>query len=154
MQSHFPTATMITISPLSPENFEAVVALKVSDDQSSFVAPNVLSIAQSKTWDYLVPGVIEKDGTAIGFVLYGKDPESRRVYIVRLMIDRAYQRNGHGAAALGLLLVKLGEAYACKEIHVSVVPGNLGSERLFHSLGFISTGEVDEDGEVVLRRSI
>ncbi len=143
---------MINISPLSPENFEAVIALKVCEDQNSFVAPNVLSIAQSKTWDYLVPGVIEKDGTPIGFVLYGKDPDSRRVHIVRLMIDRAYQQNGHGTAALGLLLVKLRETYACKEIHVSVVPGNLGSERLFQSLGFMPTGETDEDGEVVLRR--
>jgi diamine N-acetyltransferase len=145
---------MITIAPLSPKNFEAVVALKVSEEQSSFVAPNVLSIAQSKTWDYLVPGVIEKNATPIGFVLYGKDPESRRVYIVRLMIDRAYQRKGHGAVALGLLLVKLRETYACKKVHVSVVSGNLGSERLFHSLGFMPTGEVDEDGEIVFCRLI
>jgi diamine N-acetyltransferase len=145
---------MITIAPLSPKNFEAVVALKVSEEQSSFVASNVLSIAQSKAWDYLVPGVIEKDATPIGFVLYGKDPESRRVYIVRLMIDRAYQRNGHGAAALSLLLVKLRETYACKEVHVSVVSGNLGSERLFHALGFMPTGEVDEDGEIVFCRLI
>jgi len=145
---------MIALAPLSPDNFESVVALKVCDDQSSFVAPNVLSIAQSKTWDYLVPAVVEKDGTPIGFALYGKDPESHRVYIVRLMIDRAHQRKGHGTAALGLLLVKLRETYACKEIHISVVPGNLGSERLFQSMGFIPTGELDEDGEVVFGRRI
>ena len=145
---------MITIAPLSPENFETVVALRVSDDQASFVAPNVLSIAQSKTWNYLVPVVIEKNGTPIGFALYGKDPKSQRVYIVRLMIDHAFQGNGHGAAALGLLIVKLRESYACTEIHVSVVPGNLRSERLFHSMGFIPTGETDEDGEIVLRLRI
>jgi diamine N-acetyltransferase len=145
---------MITIAPLSPDNFEAVVALKVGDDQATFVASNVLSIAQSKTWDYLVPVAIENNGTPIGFALYGKDPKTQRVYIVRLMIDQAFQRSGHGAAALGLLFVKLRESYACTEIHVSVVPGNLGSERLFHSKGFIPTGEIDEDGEVVLRHQI
>ena len=143
---------MIAIIPLSPENFEAVVALRVRDDQTAFVAPNVLSIAQAKTWDYLVPGVIAKDGTPIGFALYGKDPTSHRVFIVRLMIDHEFQRAGHGAEALRLLLVKLREAYACTVIDVSVVPGNSGSERLFRKLGFMPTGETDEDGEIVLRR--
>lgn len=38
----------IQIVPLSPENFDAVIQLKVDDHQAGFVAPNVLSIAQSK----------------------------------------------------------------------------------------------------------
>lgn len=145
---------MLALSMLSQENFEAVVALSVCDDQAAFVATNVMSIAQSKVWDYLVPCVIEKDGSPIGFALHGKDPETHRVYILRLMIDRAFQRSGHGTAALGLLLAELRGAYACTEIHVSVVPGNVGSGRLFLSHGFLPTGETDEDGEIVFRKRL
>lgn len=140
---------MLAISSLSPFNFEAVVALRVSEDQTCFIAPNVLSIAQSKTWDYLVPGVIEQNSIPIGFVLYGKVPESGRVYIVRLMIDRSLQSRGHGSAATRILIEKLSKVYACSEVFVSLVPGNLASEYLFRKLGFLPTGETDEDGEVV-----
>ncbi len=145
---------MITISPLSPANFDAVVALRVTDEQRPFVASNVLSIAQSKIWNYLVPVVITESGSPIGFVLYGEDPESHRVYLVRLMVDHVFQRRGHGAAAIRLILAELQEAYDCREVFVSVVPGNHIAGRLFRSEGFSPTGETYEDGEVIYYRKL
>ncbi len=145
---------MLSISPLSPSNFETIVAIKVSDDQSNFVAPNVLSIAQSKVWNYLVPAAIELNGTPIGFVLYGEDPNTRRVYIVRLMFAPKFQQKGHGSATVRLLLLKLQQVYSCSEVYVSLMPDNLASQRLFRSLGFLPTGETDEDGEIVFCRKL
>ena len=38
---------MIRLEPISPENFEAVIALQAALEQSKFVASNLYSIAQA-----------------------------------------------------------------------------------------------------------
>ncbi len=141
----------IQIVPLSPENFDAVIQLKVDDHQAGFVAPNVLSIAQSKIWSYLIPEVIVADLKPVGFALHGRDPETGRVFLVRLMIDRQHQRQGHASAAMHLLIPKLRETHDAREIYLSIVPGNTAAVRLYQSCGFLPTGDSDEDGEEIFR---
>ena len=41
---------MIRLEPISPENFEAVIALQAAPEQSKFVASNLYSIAQAKVY--------------------------------------------------------------------------------------------------------
>ncbi len=139
----------ITLEPLTELNFDAVVALRVADDQTRYVASNVLSIAQSKVWDYLFPVVIASDKAPIGFALWGRDPGTTRVYLVRLMIDRDHQRRGHGKVATRLLVSHVFAETHCADLYLSIVPGNIAAEGLYRSLGFLPTGETDGDGEVL-----
>lgn len=140
---------MITLEPLSEKNFSAVTKLEVAFDQAGFVAPNVFSIAESKVFGYLVPRVLYWDGTAIGFALYGQDPESERYYIVRLMIGASFQGQGFGREAVRLLVkeIQARNGRPCG-VYLSVVPGNTRAIALYEGMGFEATGDVD-DGEVV-----
>ena len=142
---------MIHLQPLSATNFDHVIALAVGPDQTDFVATNLLSIAQSKVYTYLVPNVIYLDEIAIGFSLHGKDPDTGRVFIVRLMIDHRFQRRGHGKAATLLLIGKLRASYQVRSLFVSIVPANHPADHLYRSLGFLPTGERDEDGEIIMQ---
>jgi Acetyltransferases, including N-acetylases of ribosomal proteins len=127
------------------------MALSVDSDQNTFVASNLLSVAQSKVYEYLIPAVICLKGDPIGFLLYGQDPESERVYIVRLMIDRQFQRKGYGKIATRLLIERLKDEFHTDEIFLSIVPANHLAARMYQALGFIPTAERDEDGEIIFR---
>lgn len=139
---------MITLEPLSERNFEAVTKLEVAFDQAGFVAPNVFSIAESKIYNYLQPRVICQSGKAVGFALYGLDPESQRYYIVRLMVDARFQGKGIGRTAVRLIVGEIQSSAGRRSVYLSVVPGNERARRLYEDLGFTVTGAVDADGEL------
>jgi diamine N-acetyltransferase len=140
----------ITLRPITRENVRESVGLRISDEQKSFVAENGLSLAQAYTEPDLVPRAIYADDTMVGFVMYGRDNETGADWIIRVMIDARYQGQGYGRAAMQELIALLRQQPDCKEIRLSYVPGNAVAERLYVSLGFEPTGEV-EHGEVVMR---
>ncbi len=143
--------SMIKLEPLSEKNFVAATKLEVAYDQAGFVAPNVFTIAESKVFNYLMPRVLYRGRKAIGFALYGQDPETGRYYIVRLMIGASFQGQGFGREAVRLLVSEIAARNrgVCP-VHLSVVPGNTRAIKLYEGMGFEATGEVD-GGEVVYR---
>lgn len=84
---------MLRLEPLSEKNIAAATKLEVSFDKAGFVAPNVFTMAESKVFNYLMPRVLYRGRRAIGFALYGQDPETEQYYIVRLMIGASFHRN-------------------------------------------------------------
>lgn len=143
--------SMITLEPLSEKNFVAATKLEVSFDQAGFVAPNVFTIAESKVFNYLMPRVLRRGRKAIGFALYGQDPETERYHILRLMIGASYQGRGFGREAVRLLVseIQARNGGSCP-VYLGVAPGNGRAIRLYEGMGFEATGEVD-GGEVVYR---
>ena len=67
-----------------------------------------------------------------------------------LMVGVEYQGRGYGRAAIEQALDLLKRQPDCREILISYMPENTVAERLYASLGFRPTGEID-DGEVVAR---
>ena len=132
-------------------NFNDVIKLQPAPGQESFMAPNVLSIAQSKVAPNFLPLAIHHDDTVVGFIMFGQDIETMRWHIVRLMIGAQYQRRGYARAAMRQLIAQLAERPDCDAVIISYMPGNVAAERLYESLGFVKTGEFDEDGEVLMR---
>jgi diamine N-acetyltransferase len=49
-------------------------------------------------YPYLNPLVVMAGGEAVGFGLWGCDPDTGRYYIMRMMIDAAHQGKGLGRA--------------------------------------------------------
>ncbi len=141
----------ILLREVTEKNFKECVDLKTAEDQQWFVAANVRSIAESKVMPYLIPAAIYNGDTMVGFALYGRDPQTGRYYVVRLMIDAAHQRRGYGRQAMRELIRLIGELPECSEIYLSYVPANLAAEQLYLGLGFEKTGEIDEDGEIIMR---
>lgn len=138
----------ITLRAVTKENYEAVIGLRVADNQLNFVAPNVHSIAESKIYPECIPTAIYAGDTLVGFLMYGLDDESQRHYIIRFMIDARYQGRGYGRAALAKIVERMRELPGCSRIYLSYEPENVGAERLYFQYGFVPTGEIIEGEKV------
>ena len=141
----------VSLRQITVENFNDCIKLKVSDDQEDFVAANVLSIAQSKVAAHLIPLAVYNDEEIVGFTLHGLDPESKKYYIVRLMIDAKFQGKGFGKAATLELIKKMGENTDCNEVRLYFADGNTAAENLYSNIGFERTGKIDGDNEIEMR---
>lgn len=144
----------ISFHEITSDNYEQVVALEVKPDQSRYVAANVRSIADSKVYPYLVPLAIYDAETLVGFALYGRDPLTKKYWIVRLMIGSEFQGNGLGHAATLALIDLISRLPECSEVFLSFVPDNKGAERLYKNVGFLPTGETDDTGEIIMRYAV
>lgn len=63
------------------------------------------------------------------------------------MIDEKYQGKGYGRAAALEVIKRLRQNENCKEIYLSCNPENIIAEKLYKSIGFERTGELNEGGE-------
>lgn len=114
-----------------------------------------MSIAQSKIYPYLIPLAAYSDEELVGFTLYGKDPESKKYYIVRLMIDERFQGKGFGKLATLELIELMGKNQDCDAVYLFFVEGNKEAENLYCNIGFERTGVIDEeDGEIEMKYTI
>ncbi|UAB89692.1 GNAT family N-acetyltransferase [Ruegeria sp. SCSIO 43209] len=143
---------------LTRETLRPIAALSVRDDQTTFVAPNLMTMAQS----LFEPGSeiygIWEDETPVGLLAVvdmshpdadldeGDDPD--RVYIWRLMVDQAYQGNGFGRSALDFAKA-LAQEKGRANLVISVVDEPGGALPLYERFGFSRTGRIVE-GEVEL----
>jgi diamine N-acetyltransferase len=142
--------TNVTLREITPENFSAVINLDVAEDQELFVAPNVKSIAQVYIYPDAIPLAVYNDDEPVGFVMYGYDPDDGKYYLGRLMIDAKHQGKGYGKAATLEVIRRMREIEGCREIYLSFVPENTGAEKLYSSVGFERTGELNGN-EIVMR---
>lgn len=141
----------ILLREITPENFKECVELKVADDQKTFVATNVYSIAQSKIYPTHLPFAVYKDDDEmVGFVLFGFDTDDDRYYLGRLMIDEKHQGRGYGRAATLAVIEELKKNKDCREIYLCCAPENTNAERLYKSIGFERTEELN-GSEIVMR---
>lgn len=140
----------VSLREITRENFKECINLKVADEQAEFVAPNVASIAQAKIYPTANPMAVYDGEQMVGFVMFGFDEEDEHYCLGRLMIDARFQNRGYGRAATLAVIEKLRDAPDCREIYLSFVPENTAAEKLYQSLGFETTGELNE-GEIVMR---
>ena len=141
---------MVELSPVTKDNFAAIINLEVSQDQQQYVASNLYSIAESKVYPECVPlGIYAKD-KPVGFLMYAFNQEDGSYWVARLMIDRYFQGKGYGKAALELAIEQLKNKPICNHVKLSIEPGNHTAEKIYASLGFKKTSEI-VDGEEVMR---
>ena len=132
-----------------------IIALRVSEQQSRYVAPNATSIAEG----LLNPGgwlrAIYADDTPVGFAMLfdpktpgaiARSPiDAGSVMLWRLMIGQEYQKRGYASKALDLLCMQARKIGA-NSLLTSYVPGEHGPERFYLRYGFVSTGGVRGNG--------
>jgi diamine N-acetyltransferase len=144
----------IVLRQIDERNFRQCVDLKVGDGQEGFVASNLMSIAESKIYPYLLPLAAYDREDLIGFAMYGCDPETGSHWIVRVMIDRAHQGKGYGRALTLALIEKIRQMPGVDEIFLSIVPGNEPAAKLYRSVGFEPTGRTSAGGETIMRLKV
>lgn len=140
---------MIELKAVTPDNYIDVLKLNVRDDQKTYVASNVRSIADCFVYEGHKLLAVVANGQTVGFCMWGREPNDDHYHIVRLMIDAEHQRKGYGRAAAKALVGRISGQKNCDEIRLSFVPGNVGAESLYASIGFERTGEIIDD-EVVM----
>ena len=139
----------VQLLEIARENWEQVITLKVHDEQNNFVASNLYSLVQSKYQPECKPLAIYDDCLLVGFIMYViPTVEQNDYWIYRLMIDKNHQQKGYGKIAMQQIIDMIKQDKEYTKIFISFEPNNLVAKTLYESLGFISTGEID-DGEIV-----
>lgn len=140
----------VTLEDVTEENLTTVMKLKVTEEQSDYVAPNSVSVAQgcySKTSWYKA---ICYDRIPIGFVMIDIDREKSEYFLWRYMIDERFQSCGIGNRGLEILVEYLRNEFNAKELLVSAAPGEHSPIGFYEKFGFINTGKVEYGEEVLL----
>ncbi|MCA1033080.1 MULTISPECIES: N-acetyltransferase [Bacillus] len=141
---------MVSLKEIDRHNFFDVIDLKVAEEQKSFVATNLFSLAQAKAFPECNCLAIYHEEKLVGFTMYCIDFDDKEYWIYRLMIDAKYQSQGYGKAAMEKLIELIKEDKDHQVIYLSFEPENDRAKEMYEKLGFEADGRVI-DGEIVYR---
>jgi diamine N-acetyltransferase len=85
----------------------------------------------------------------VGLACYGQEVEHEQGqwWIPLVVIDRRYQGEGYGRAAMKTIIASIrSNAPQCRAVGLSCKPENVIAERLYRSLGFEPAGENSRGG--------
>ena len=146
---------IVSLREITADTVIAIIRLSVSEAQKGFVAPNAVSLAQALFAPEAWFRAIYCGDEPAGFVmLYDESlrpepPERPKIGVWRFMVDQRYQGRGIGRDALRQVIAQVRARGLFDTLELSYVPGDGSPEAFYRSLGFQSTGRID-DGEVVL----
>ncbi len=141
----------ITLREITKDTVRQIVKLKVNPDQESYVASNGMSIAEAHySPDVAWFRAVYADDTPVGFVMLSDDASKPEYYLWRFMIDARFQRQGIGEKALVLVIDYVRTRPGAKALATSVVPGPQCPGPFYEKIGFVFTGEVEDD-ELVMK---
>ena len=134
----------IRLEEITRENIDEVLALKVNENQKSFVSANGDSLAQAYVYsETSFPFAVYDDSTMVGFIMMGYYEVKSYYTLWKFMIDSRYQNKGYGRRALELGIQFLQNRFNVSEIYTGVVPGNFVAKKLYESVGFVDTGLIE-----------
>ena len=156
---HIPANTpmpTVSLREITSSTVRKVCRLKVSPDQEQFVAANAFSLAEALFAPEAWYRAVYADEIIAGFVMLWDDtlsktpPAMPEICLCRLMLGAEYQRQGIGKQVLAEVIRYVQGRPGITRFYTSYVPGERGPEKFYRSLGFVPTGAVDEDGEIVI----
>lgn len=155
---------MLRLERVTGRNVWDIVELKVAEAQRSFVADNAVSIIEAYATiagnGHAFPFGLYDNETPVGFMMIGFDVDdawedapavARGNYnLWRLMVDKRYQRRGHGREAItrALEFIRTWPCGRARYCWLSYEPDNAVSRRLYAAFGFHETG--DRDGDEII----
>lgn len=147
-------APAVTLVPIDRGNVRAVCDLTPRPGQERYVAPAATTIAEAAYEPDAWLRAIVAGGVPVGVVLLVRDTSDEPYVLVRLMVDAAHQRGGVGRQAVALVLEHLRGLPGEERVRTSCVPGPESPLAFYRGLGFLDTGELDDDGEAILERDL
>lgn len=144
---------VVSLRPVTPENIYEVLRLRVTKEQEQFVANNAKSLAEAAYSQFAWPRAIYADETPVGFIMLYDNPHTREYFLWRLLIDHRYQRMGFGRQAVQQVIEYVAGRPNATSLGVSYVPAEGSPQPFYASLGFVDTGEMDDD-ELIMRLDI
>ncbi len=139
----------IVLKTITENNYDECINLTVREDQP-FVASNLYSIEQAKAERCWITRAVYAGIRMVGFVMYTLDNENNELYLCRFMIDKRYQGQGYGTAALKELKELALNMEGVEKITLSTNPENASGIRFYEKNGFVDTHTIDEGEEVFI----
>jgi GNAT superfamily N-acetyltransferase len=148
----------VTLGEITDENRTEVLALRVAPEQEEFVGTvrgaldDAAEYPHAKPW-YRAVFVADRP---IGFVMlsWNVEPDPPEIigpwFLWKLLIDARHQGHGYGAEAVRLVS-EVVRREGATELLTSYVPGDTGPAWFYERLGFVPTGELDVNGEIIVR---
>ena len=151
----------ITLREITEDNTASVLALRCAPDQERFVSSVPESLAEAAEYPHANPWfrAVYADDRPVGFVMISWDVEPQPPeingpwFLWKLLIDHRHQGRGYGREVVEEI-VALVRAEGATELLTSHVPGEGGPAGFYARLGFVPTGELDPEGEIILRRDL
>lgn len=156
----------VVLIEIDDENAGAVARLATHPSQERFVSPMAASFRHALFPEHVDVGwpsstgatavvvpwlrAIVADDVISGFVMLTEPTAAHpEPFLWRLLIDRWHQRRGIGSRAHALVADRL-RSLGCTSVATSWVEGRGSPEAFYRGLGYVATGERDDD-EVVAR---
>ncbi|MCC3762213.1 GNAT family N-acetyltransferase [Glycomyces sp. TRM65418] len=135
----------LRLEPVTPDNVEQALEIKVAPEQAAFVAPVAHSLAEAyASYKTAWPRLVYAGDRPVAFVMGGFDPDAEiecfRCGIWRLNVDAGSQGLGYGRLAVESVLE---EARRRGSTRATVLwkPGANGPEGFYRRMGFEPTGQ-------------
>ncbi|MER7110486.1 GNAT family N-acetyltransferase [Streptomyces sp. NPDC000229] len=148
-ETHDRAGRAIRLVPVDDDNWRAVADVAPRDDQRGFVAAlaarYLLLSMRGGVWTSLG---ITADDRVVGHVMWAYDDEGGAYWIGGMVVDADEQGRGVGGPAVRALIRMLARRPDCTRICLTYHPDNGVAARLYARLGFVPTGE-HEDDEIV-----
>ncbi|EJP85539.1 GNAT family N-acetyltransferase [Bacillus cereus] len=145
----------IYLKPIDESNWKEAIRLSVKEEQQTFIASNLYSIAEVQFLDHFYAKGIYLDGKMIGFTMFGIDPDDNNYWIYRLMIDEKFQGKGIGKQAIYLVIdeIRQDNYTSIPLIMIGYAPENLTAKFVYKKAGFIET-KLSSWGEQLAKYSL
>jgi diamine N-acetyltransferase len=151
----------VVLRELTDENRDEVVGLRVGPSQERFVGTIAEALADAEEIPEGRPWyrAVYAGDEPVGFVMlsWNVPPQPPRIigpwFLWKLLIDQRHQRRGYGREAVRLV-GQIVRRNGATELLTSCLPGADGPEAFYRRLGFVPTGELDVNGEVILALSL
>lgn len=151
---------MIELRKITDANLDECLKLQPNEDQKSFVATNISSLAEAyvaltNNECIPMPYAVYSDEIMVGFIMLSYNDadenfDESAYWVWRLMVDKQYQGKGYGKEAMlvALELIKTFPHGKTSIVALSYELENVVAKALYDSLGFVETGKI-EYGEMV-----
>ena len=149
-------ARAVSLKAVTADNWEAVVDLELTPEQTDMVANNCYSLAESKFDPDARPRAIYAGKRIVGFLMYevvADERPSLTASIYRFMIDRRHQGKGYGRAALAEVLKEIQSISGVQKVSICYLASNHQAKQFYANFGFREVGH-DRDGETIAELNI
>jgi diamine N-acetyltransferase len=151
----------VTFVEITDLNRDAVLALRVAPEQEQFVGSVADALADAAEYPHARPWyrAVFAEGNAVGFVMvsWNVEPQPPEIigpwFLWKLLIDQRYQGRGYGREIVRQV-AELFRAEGATELLTSYVPEAGGPAGFYERLGFVPTGDLDINGEVIVRLAL
>jgi diamine N-acetyltransferase len=146
----------VRLRPLTDENRAELEALRLAPGQERFVnaVSEALEEAEEEPGGRAIQWGLYDGDTAVGFVMISDEVEGEGYipqYLWKLLVDERHQRRGYGTAALDLVVEYFRGRPGVRAMWTSAGQGEGSPIPFYERYGFVRTGDVVFDDEVLLR---